>query len=241
MAVSLVQSPAGVASSANSPTSLAVTWASTTAGNLLVLFVSVTGSASPTVTTPTNWTVLQSITTTLISGYVFVFPNNPGGLTGLTLSCSATNGGISASFMEFSSMPPATNLEYSFTTNATGTVIPPLFTQNVGNTNDLSLAFIFSNATGSVSTLAFRSPEWAGNVNGVGSTAATTNTRNNTYWAVSIDGNTPTLAGSINVSVIWGAIVVRLVSTLSGHVTYTAAGGPPGIYVGPFYQGTIGG
>lgn len=245
MAVTIVQSPGGNASSANSPTSLVVSWASTVAGNYLVLFASVTGSASPTITTPGGWTVLASIPGTNISAYIYVLPNNAGGLTGLTLSCSATNGGISAAFFEVGGMGASPATEYTNTFSGNGTSVPQLITDTVLQTNELFLAFVASNATGTLSTAASRTPEWAGNINGIGSTTATTNTRNNTYWATNgSSSSTPQIQGTLSPGVIWAAIGAHIKSATSGPFStpvLAVVSGNAGQMIPGFYQGNIGG
>jgi hypothetical protein len=243
MGITLVQSPGGNASTINSPTSLVCSWGATSAGNLLILMVSATGS-SPTVTTPGGWTALGSNPGTSISTYLFTLANNAGGLTGVTLACSATNGGISASFFEFSGMPAANNAEYTNTFSGTGTAVPQLVTSNVQKTDELCLAFVASNATASLSTSGSRTPEWVGNVNGIGSTNATTNTRNNTYYGASVGTSTPFIQGTLSVSVVWSAICVRLLSSDSGPFSVPVIaiiGGNAGQVAGQFFQGMVGG
>jgi hypothetical protein len=79
-------------------------------------------------------------------------------------------------------------------------------------------------------------------VNGIGSTGATTNTRNNTYWAVNTDSGTPLITGTLNTSVVWSVIGVRLATNDSGEVTNVIVGGSPGVLqTGQFFQGMIGG
>lgn len=237
----IVQSPAGQASSANSPTSLVVSWASTVAGNFLALMVTVTGS-NPTVTTPGGgWIVASSVVTSTISLYLYVLPNNGGGLTGLTLSCSATNGGISAAFIEFSGLPPVMNVEYVNTRSGTSNNIPQMVLQNVVNTNDLHLIAVGHDPTGSIATQANRSVEWAGNINGAASTTATTNVRIDNFWAINADSDTPNLFATFSASVVWAAIAIRFVSTSSGAIANVMVGGNPGVMAGQFFQGMIGG
>lgn len=245
MAVTLVQSPGGNASSANSPTSLVCSWAATVAGNLLILMVSATGT-SPSVTTPGGWSVLASNPGASISTYIYCLPNNAGGLTGVTLSCSATNGGISASFLEFAGMPGVNSVEYTNTFSGTGTSVPQLITDTVLKTNELFLAFVASNATGSFSSSGSRTPEWAGNLNGIGSTNGTTNTRNNDYWATNGgSSSTPQIQGTLSPSVIWSAIGVHMLSSSSGAFSSplptNIISGNAGVVVGQFFQGMIGG
>lgn len=240
MAIGLVQSPSGNASIANSPTTLVASWAATAGGNLLVLMVSVTGT-NPTVTTPLNWFQIISSVTSTISTYIFVFPSSTPGMTGLTLSCSAVNGGISASFFEFSGMPGSFNVTYGNGNAGTGTVVPQLVNQNIENTNELSLVLVANNATATFTSGSSRTSEWAGNVNGIASTTATTNVRNNTYWATNADGDTPLISGTLSGSVIWAAVTARLTSLTSGGITYDSIGGNSGILVGQFFQGMIGG
>lgn len=93
------------------PASLTVNFASTGAGNTLVVCVAVaaTGTA-PAFTTPTNWTAVGGAGGTTgantLAGNMFIFPGGagpgaqPGGLTSVVLSVTNANG-IAAAFYEF--------------------------------------------------------------------------------------------------------------------------------------------
>jgi hypothetical protein len=179
--------------------------------------------------TPANWSILAINQAANISTYILWYPNNPGGLTGFTLNCTATTGGISESFFEYTGLPILPTNTYQFKSSGTGTAIPQLFTQQVNNSSELCLALVASNATATFSSSSTRTVEWAGNVNGIGSTGATTNTRNNTYWAVNTDSGTPLITGTLNTSVVWSVIGVRLATNDSGEVTNVIVGGSPGV------------
>jgi hypothetical protein len=149
--------------------------------------------------------------------------------------------------MEFSGMPAANTNTYTNSFNGTGTAVPQLVTDTILNTDELCLAFVASDASASFSSAGQRTPEWVGNVNGIGSTNATTNTRNNDYWATNgSSSSTPQIQGTLNTSVVWSALAVRLKSSTSvplGSLNQVIAviGGIPGQLVGNFYQGMIGG
>lgn len=239
MAIVLAQSPAGTASSANSPASLPVTL-STGNNRLLFLFVTVTGTPPSCNTPGGGWAILASNVTANLASYVFWFPNAPS-ISTVTLTCSATNGGITASFFSFNltTLPTMVPIvEFTNTQSGTGTTIQQLTNQRPANTNELSICYIGSQAATFTPTM---SGEWAGNVNGVASTGGTTNAQGNTFWAVNPNDSIPQLQGSLSASVAWNAFLVRLTSPDSGGLTYDVVSGNAGMLAGQFFQGMIGG
>ncbi len=237
MAVTRVQKVTNQ-TAANSPASITATFASTTAGNLLLLFVAVSGSPVA-ITTPTNWTAIQVSTATDPMIALYAFPNNPGGITVVTVTVTATNGGAAVMGYEFSGFG-ASNLapvEFSTIVSGTGTAIPNLFPTNMPSPNE---AVVYGTAgDASVTFTQTQTPEFTSD-GGTSSTVATTNIALKCQNATNASSNSPQASVSLSVSEAWKAIAARFQSN-QGNITYDSVGGLAGVYVGQFFQGSIGG
>lgn len=100
------------ASTTSAPASITPTLGTaSTAGNLLLLAVTVTAtSGTPSITTPAGWTLLTSQAFTSQSSALFSRPNNPGGITAVVITLSGdTTGGAVATIAEFSNTGAQTN------------------------------------------------------------------------------------------------------------------------------------
>jgi hypothetical protein len=223
---------------ANSPTSITATFASTIAGNLLLLFVAVSGSPVA-ITTPTNWTAIQVSAATDPMIALFAFTNNPGGITTVAVTVTATNGGATIMGYEFSGFG-ASNLaplEYSTIISGTGTAIPNLFPDNMPSPNEV---VVYGTAADAVVTFTnTQTPELTTD-GGVSSTVATTNIALKCENGTNTSSRSPQASVSLSVSEAWKAIAARFQSN-QGNITYDSVGGVAGVYVGQFFQGSIGG
>lgn len=102
------------ASSSAAPSTFTNTITSTTAGTTLVALVALAASgASPTITTPANWTLLGSLTTagSAIAAIVYAYPNNPGGITTVVFAGLASVNGIATHVSEWQGMPLTLNFD----------------------------------------------------------------------------------------------------------------------------------
>lgn len=83
----------------NGQTPLVLLPSATTPGTMLLLFVAVEGTATPGITTPTNWTLLGTSGGTTQTLSVFQYLNNPGGITNVSIAFTSHYGGV-AIFVE---------------------------------------------------------------------------------------------------------------------------------------------
>lgn len=238
MAIALKQS-GQTSSSAVSPTSITPSLGvASTAGNLLLLTVVVTGNPV-SITTPANWTLVSSSTIAgALSVALFMQANAPS-LTSQAVTITATGGGASASIFEFSGVGPTIQVEASGQANATsnsyGTGLTPA---TVPFANELLFYVVgFAAATLTPSN----SFEWSGNTAGAVSTGGTPNAQIANFWGIS-PGNFPSsIGGGFSASVVHGQVEGRFFVQGSDSITLDIVGGNAGIYVPTFYQGMIGG
>lgn len=195
-APALVQSN-GVATSVNSPASITASLASaSTAGNLLILAVTVTG-ATPSISTPAGWTLINSSGNASIAGALFILPRNAGGITTVVVTLTnATNGGAAASMFEFSNVnanPPPQEFVQSFA--LTSSAFP--FTGSVSQVQQLSELSFFTCGFQATTTLlgAGTGGDYSGNTAGATSTVATTNVTIVNLFAINAGSGTPTQGG----------------------------------------------
>lgn len=170
---------------------------------------------------------------------LFAFPNNPGAITTVTVTVTATNGGAAIMGYEFSGFG-ASNLapvEFSTIVSGTGTAIPNLFPTNMPSPNEVVM---YGTAADAVVTFTnTQTPEFTTD-GGVSSTVATTNIALKCENATNASSTSPQASVSLSVSEAWKAIAARFQSN-QGNITYDSVGGQVGVYVGQFYQGSIGG
>ena len=257
---SLLQSN-GVGTSVNSPATIAASLTSpSTAGTFLLLAVACTGS-SPTISTPTNWTLVIGASNASIAVALFEFPKNPGAISSVTVTLNnATNGGAVASMFEFNPVfgVPTVEVQTAFTQNAqfafSGAVA------QVQQLEEISLFIVAFQA--SVTATNFRTGgDYSGNTAGVSSTVATTNVTIVNEFAINASSTTPTqVGGNTNVGIDLsgtaqtGIILVRFAGIGSAigrgagsSVFESQAGNPAGSLQVPqpqqsgnFFSGSIG-
>jgi len=214
---SLVQS-AAAASSVNSPTTITPTLGSgSTQGNILLLVVAVTGT-SPTVTTPANWTLIQSSVNSGISLYLFEIQNNLGGITSVAVTVSATNGGAVGALFEYAGdgVGLTGNIqtpEYTAATSGAGTSLPDLFyLKRIVNAQELN----FVAAAAFVATFSnTQTGEFGANLIPANnqSSVATTNVRLECYQGFNPGPTTPTFALGLSAGGGCAMVVARFGGT----------------------------
>lgn len=89
------------------PASLVVNCAASTAGSFLVLLAAAAMSASGSIGTPANWTAVTLPTNgnAAIRYNLFTYPNNPGGVTSVTLGTFSNVNAVVAFLLEVANVP----------------------------------------------------------------------------------------------------------------------------------------
>lgn len=246
MTITLLGNSAKAVSAANAPTSLVPTYSSgTTQGNLLVMVVACTG-ASPTISTPTNWTQCLLTTNSTSALAIYCWGNNPGGVTATTVNLTApTSGGACACVFEFAGVGVNTggivkdNAAGQGTGTATGTVGPINNTSQLAN--DTLIIYAVSRAASTITPTFDPFYGWSGSQQAAVSTGSTTNVQVDTYFLECLTGPFPKMQATLGASVAWIAGYQRFASINSNFNTATVNNGVSGILVGSFYQGMIGG
>ena len=185
------------ATSVNSPASVTPTFAATQIGSFLILFVVATGT-SPTITTPASWTLLVSTSSTTIAYACFIRPNNPGGITSVAVTVSATNGGAVAGGIEIATAGNPTEDVPSFNTfNFTGSTFSSFTNPIVTALGELAF-FIVGCIGGNAITLTSNPGSYVLNASAsASSTVATTNAQLAVYQNLSMSTSDQVPAGSI--------------------------------------------
>lgn len=214
----IVQS-AGAHTTSSGPTNITQTITATQQGTFLVWAVAVNASAGAALGgTPAGWTLTSvSSAVATLAFAVYIYPNNPGGLTSVTFSsnATATTGGIAAWFWELDNCP-ATAAVVRF---AAGTSTSPAS----GNLNPVLDSMLMLGATAWVlGTATFTSTSTGGyawTVNAQqSSTAGTTNAAVQT-GSNTVPFGTPANAayqGTLSASAVWVAAAIGIASSASG-------------------------
>lgn len=236
MAQGLLQS-ATAASSAASPTSITPTLAAaSTAGNLLIIAVAVTGT-SPTITTPTNWASLGANSQAGLAFVLYRYENNPGGITSVVITVGGTGGGAVAAIFEFQGMTP-----YKFDTNATQASAGSTSYANkaLAVTTRYNDLLFYATAFAAATLTPSNTNEWSPVIAAI-STNGTPNAQLGCFWGLSVLNSTETMSGTFNASVVNAQTIARYIVAGSQQETYNNVGGMSGQLVGQFFQGMIGG
>lgn len=241
MAIALLPNSGVAASAATGPTSIspALTTASKQ-GNCLVLAVLVTGTTAVSITTPANWTFLANgAQGTVFLLDLFIFPNNPGGITSVTVTVTATVGNAAAAIFEFSGTGPMTQEKVQGFAQLAITSYGNQMNPYVPYGNEL----LFYVAGFNPATLTpANSAEWSSAVGTVVSTGGAPNAQLACFW-----GNPPAsipnsvIGGSLSASVNAGVVELRFVNGTIPALVQDNINGQSGIFVPSFYQGQIGG
>jgi len=228
----LVQS-ANAVSSAAGPTSITPTLgAGSTAGNLLLLAVAVAGT-TVSITTPTNWTLVNS---GVIAGvgriHLFAFPNNTGGITSVAITVTATGGSAVASIFEFSNMQPAPIQDFTdvFLING-GTQRNEPFPAPVFAGELIFFSAAFNASTTLLPTAPFSTgnASWSGNTAGGTSTLGSPNLTIANWWGLSPGPGGENDIVRLSASVLLMTAVVRYQTQANSPVFGSALSAPLGI------------
>lgn len=234
MALSLAQGSnnTGVASPAT-PGSL-----TPTTGDLMLLFIGVIGT-SPTITTPTNWTPIQTQFGSVMAIGLYALPaasgaQNPSAALGGTVT------GWIACMFDFTGQGSSSQYEANQGSNviaATSNNVAGFFpSQSLPMTNMLlfySICRQTATYTPANSGLNWSATQQAASANGLAV---------DSFWATNPGpGPFPVAGGSLSASVVWKGASAWFNTINAQPVTTDNIGGNLGVYVPTFYQGMIGG
>lgn len=228
MVASLVQNASGSSSSA-SPASVTVSPAATGAGNLLILFVSCTASSGAAIATPANWTLVASNSDGNVAAAVFIYQNNPGGISSVVISVTATGGGGAAALLtEWSGCGISPNVEFSNFVAGNLNAWTQLFTSPPTHINEL---MIFAICRQAASSTPVNSAEF-GSSTFVQSTGATlVNINITSFNGLSQITISPSSTGSFGATVHFCVIGIRLHTLGEALKTLTNQGGTDGLWL----------
>lgn len=199
-------------------------FASTGAGNFLVICVAATGT-SPTISTPASWTQDSKLQVATLAHAVYVFPNNPGSITSVIVSLGGTIQGVAAVAMEFSGVGSFNIKMGGAGDSQTGQTIVDQFQNAPPVTNQLLLACLgFATAVRTTTS----TPDY--NL-GTGETVSTGGAPNAKATIVSGSNpyaTQPFISHSLDASVIWSTINSRWTTILSEGLVRS----PDGVWVG---------
>lgn len=217
------------ATSVNSPTSVTPTLGgASTAGNFLFMTVVVTGT-SPSITTPASWTLVTGASNATFAIAMFSRPNNPGGITSVAITISATNGGAVATIYEFGGIGVAPTTDLVQSLNFSGTGLTGSQTTPPADLGELEIIVMGVVATSVISTSSQGS--FTIITGPTSSTVATTNAQKIDYISLNI----PTQDTGLTNSVTGGAqnIAFAQARYITASSTPLNRGGVNGgIYVG---------
>lgn len=240
-------------STANGATSTVDTITASTAGTLIVLFVCVVGTGTPTVTSVTDnigtgtWTQAQHtpLSTTQFTD-IWIQVNNPGGITTVTANLGGTVQGVSSTSMEVAGVGSAVNVEFAAGQTGTATTtVPELTTKAPVASQELALVAVGYTAPTTFLTLTTRAPDWnwnpaTGSLSDVVSTGGTNNSELRTY-VCSNGPDVPYLRGTLGASSSFSTAYVRLLLSATTGLEACPAGGINGYMAPQFFSGMIGG
>lgn len=225
----------------NGPISITPTLGSaSTAGNLLVMHVCASGT-SPTITLPAGWTTVSNIANATLACAIFSFPNNTGGITGVSVTVSAPNGGAVASIIEFAGVGASA---YQFATNVvtqngTGPTLARDPVVSAGAQGQLIYTAIGFQAATFTPTGASAEWNFVPVIGGAVSTTATTNAQHQALWGITSYAS-PLLTATLGSTVTYIVITCHFNNVGSMPFSGCQVGGSGGS-ITPFYQGMIGG
>lgn len=238
---SLVQQVAGNSSSA-APSSYTLSGITATkAGSYLVALVAVAESGAASVSTPTGWQAVSggsgNSAGNTIGGRIFVYPNNPGGITSVAFSTLSGVNGVAVSFMEWANVYALDGGYVASSSYSNGSTTPSAaaYTPSAG---PVLLIGFETDVTGQAYTAANVGANWTAGTTAT-STSGATNVIIRPYYVVT----TPTLrlafqlAGTLAGSIACGTSLVTLLAATSGPLTQPQ---PESVLVGAMGGGGVG-
>lgn len=228
----------------------------TTAGNLLLLWIAALGT-SPTIATPASWTSVQTVNGATLSFALFILPNNAGGATNPSSVLGGTVTGWVAAMLELTATGSNEALISSATTSQSTAQLTNIFPTNLGQAipTELFVYAIARSGNTSISTPTSGLTNWAppGYQLGASQWSASVRPALNVqglsmdlYWGPAAPAwpcPFPAGAGLLSAAVASVQIGAWLNSAASQPDTAknNSIGGLAGAYVGPFNAGMIGG
>jgi hypothetical protein len=239
-------------SNSNNGTATPATTGSITAvaGNLLIVVITALGT-SPTVATPTSagtWTQIQNVTGSTVTTAVFMQANNAGGAINPSSVLGGTVTGWVAAIFEFTQTGANCGLQGSANRSANSATVTDVFSNQAGATiPQLLFIYAIGRAT-DVFTPAFTglgpggTSGWSASVQ---PQVGVQGISQDFYWGTNLSqgpGAWPTAPGTLATSTIWKSAGAWFNDTATpvGNVNDNVNGNQ-GSFVGPYYQGMIGG
>jgi hypothetical protein len=219
---SLVQQKAGNSTAAAPATFTLSAIPATTAGTFLVCCMSIAESAAATVSTPTNWTAVAGASAgnagNTLGGRVFVYPNNPGGITSVVFSTITGANGVAVWFGEFANAQ-ALDAVYAAATFV-NTSTTPSATAYVPAAGPVLLVGFECDVTGQAYTPANVGANWVAGTTAT-STLGATNTIIRPFYVVTDPTSNLTyqLAGTLAGTLANGASLISVLLATSGPLT----------------------
>lgn len=218
-----------------------------TAGNLLILAITARGT-SPTVGTPTNWTVVRAVNGSTVSLGLFMLANNAGGAFNPSSTLGGTVAGWTAAILEFNQCGSNCGLQGSAILQpAANTVVTDIFASQVGQMQpQLLFVYMIGRAT-NVFTPNFGGLGPSGTSGWSSSIQAQVGVQGisqDVYWGTNLAigaGPWPTAPGTLASSAVYKAASAWFNTIGSNSSIGSPIGGTSGIYVPPQYQGMTGG
>lgn len=212
---------AGAVTNASGPTNITQTVTATKAGTFLVWAVAVNASAAAALGgVPTGWTLATTQAVATLAVGVYVYPNNPGGITAVTFSsvATATTGGIAAWFWEIDNSFTASAKSLSATGNSTSPASGSLAPASDANQILGVVAWVLGAATLTSTSTNSTGLSWAFNAQ-QSSTAGTTNAAIQTGSTLNAYGPAGTVQaqGTLSAGAVWVAATIAIPSTISSQ------------------------
>jgi hypothetical protein len=231
-------------SAAASPASIVPTLGvASTAGNLLVLVVCVTGT-TPSVTNPAGWTVIRNTVANSLAMAIYYLPNNAGGITAVTVTLGGTSGGATATILEYSNIPQAGLVldAVAYNLNASSATPSTSLSGTIAGGGQVSQVpeLLFACAYFAAATVNSNSnsAELSNSVaNGV-STSGAPNAQTAAFWGLGTNQPFEQFTLNLSASVVWQVEMVRFFTSGGQYQTFLGSG--RGIVSPPYNQGSIG-
>lgn len=220
---SLVQQVANHSTSA-APASFTLSGITATkAGSYLVALVAVAESGAASVSTPTNWTAVPGSAGDsaghTIGGRIFVYPNNPGGITSVAFSTLSGVNGIAVSFFEWANVYALDGNYVATASYSNGSTAPSAAAYTPSAGPALLIGFE-CDLTGQAYTAANTGLNWVAGTTTTSTTGATNAIIRPFYVLTTPELNVPyQLKGTLAGSIANGTSLVSLLCGTSGPLS----------------------
>lgn len=202
-----------------------------TKGNLLIIALVLTGTATAFTLPAGGWANVAQTTPTGLLVNVMTLPNNPGGITNVAITITATGGGAVATIFEISNSGSGA-VESSIASGGTGTSYGPFISGAINQQlADFAEMLMYAVGFAAATLTAANDPSWgAATGTGVSTNGVPNAQLANFFIFTSTQFTQPPIGGSFNASVVNGAVIVRFFVAQSFGIPRGASGGA--IYVG---------